>query len=81
MQSSQSADIGHFICAVHIAHFLPQEQFELRAVDTQPDYDAMTDAEIMILRIFKAPKEVIHRNPNLKMILRWGASSCATPAA
>ena len=52
---------------------LPQEQFELRAVDTQPDYDAMTDAEIMILRIFKAPKEVIHRNPNLKMILRWGA--------
>ena len=33
----------------------------------------MTDAEIMILRIFKAPKEVIERNPNLKMILRWGA--------
>lgn len=52
---------------------LPQEQFSLTAVDTQEAYAAMTDAEIMILRIFKAPKEVIDRNPDLKMILRWGA--------
>lgn len=48
-------------------------QFELTAVDTQESYEAMTDAEIMILRIFKAPREIIERNPNLKMILRWGA--------
>ena len=46
---------------------------ELKAFDTQEAYDAMTDAEIMILRIFKAPKAVIERNPNLKMIMRWGA--------
>ncbi len=52
---------------------LPEDQFDLVAVDRQEDYDAMTDAEIMILRIFKAPKEVIVRNPKLKMILRWGA--------
>lgn len=52
---------------------LPQEQFSLTVVDTPQAYEAMTDAEIMILRIFKAPKEVIDRNPNLKMILRWGA--------
>lgn len=52
---------------------LPEAQFGLKAVDTPEAYDAMTDAEIMILRIFKAPKEVIARNPNLKMILRWGA--------
>lgn len=52
---------------------LPAEQFGLKAVDTQAAYDAMADAEVMILRIFKAPKEVILRNPNLKMILRWGA--------
>ena len=52
---------------------LPGEQFGLKAVDTQEAYDAMTDAEVMILRIFKAPREVIARNPNLKMILRWGA--------
>ena len=52
---------------------LPEEQFTLTVVDTQEAYSAMTDAEIMILRIFKAPKEVILRNPKLKMILRWGA--------
>ena len=52
---------------------LPQDQFELAVVDTQDAYDAMTDAELMILRIFKAPRAVIERNPNLKMILRWGA--------
>lgn len=52
---------------------LPENQFDFVAVDTPEAYDAMTDAEIMILRIFKAPKEVIARNPNLKMILRWGA--------
>ena len=52
---------------------LPEEQFTLTVVDTQEAYDAMTDAEIMILRIFKAPREVIARNPNLRMILCWGA--------
>ncbi|PNV59000.1 3-phosphoglycerate dehydrogenase [Clostridium sp. chh4-2] len=52
---------------------LPKEQFDLAVVDTQQDYDSMEDAEILILRIFKAPKSVIARNPKLKMILRWGA--------
>ena len=45
----------------------------LKAVDTPEAYEAMTDAEIMILRIFKAPEAVIARNPKLKMIMRWGA--------
>ncbi len=52
---------------------LPEDAFDLSVVDNQRDYDAMTDAEIMILRIFKAPEEVIRRNAKLKMILRWGA--------
>ena len=52
---------------------LPEDQFDFVAVDKQEEYDAMTDAEVIILRIFKAPKEVIDRNPDLKMILRWGA--------
>ena len=52
---------------------LPADQFELAAVSDPQEYEKMTDAEIMILRIFKAPKEVIRRNPKLKMILRWGA--------
>ena len=52
---------------------LPETEFDLTAVDTPEAYEAMTDAEIIILRIFKAPREVIERNPRLKMILRWGA--------
>lgn len=52
---------------------LPEQDFELVAVDQQEEYENMTDAEIIILRIFKAPKEVIARNPKLRMILRWGA--------
>ena len=46
---------------------------ELKAVDTPEAYEAMTDAEILILRIFKAPEAIIARNPKLKMIMRWGA--------
>lgn len=52
---------------------LPEKDFVLIPVDTAEAYDAMTDAEIMILRIFKAPRKVIEKNRNLKMILRWGA--------
>lgn len=52
---------------------LPEDRFDLVAVDREEDYDRMTDAEIMILRIFKCPKEVIDRNPGLKMVMRWGA--------
>lgn len=42
-------------------------------VDNENTYNQMEDAEIIILRIFKANKEVIQRNKNLKMIIRWGA--------
>lgn len=56
-----------------LRELLPLDRFELEAVDTQDKYDAMTDAEILILRIFKAPEAVIVRNPELKMIMRWGA--------
>lgn len=52
---------------------LPEQKFELEEVNEQSQFDAVTDAEIIILRIFKAPKEVFERNPKLKMILRWGA--------
>ena len=56
-----------------LCRLLPEEQFTVTAVDDEAEYAGMTDAEIMILRIFKAPEEVILRNPDLKMILRWGA--------
>lgn len=51
---------------------LEGEDVEVVAVDTQEAYDRMDDAEYMILRLFKAPKEVIERNSGLKLIYRWG---------
>ncbi len=52
---------------------LPEELFTVRAVSDPEEYANMSDAEIVILRIFKAPAEVIRNNPKLKIILRWGA--------
>ena len=52
---------------------LPESEFDLVSVSDPDEYEAMIDAEILILRIFKAPKEVIDRNPKLRMIMRWGA--------
>lgn len=52
---------------------LPVEKFNIIVVDTQEKYDVLTNADIIILRVFKAPEEVMMRNPNLKMIMRWGA--------
>jgi len=47
--------------------------FEVTEISDEGEYNKMTDAEIIILRIFKAPKEIIEKNKNLKMIMRWGA--------
>ena len=52
---------------------LPEQKFELEEVNEQSQFDAVTDAEIIILRIFKAPKEVFERNPKLKMIPALGS--------
>lgn len=46
---------------------------ELVKIDNEEEYKSMTDAEIIILRVFKAPKQIIDNNKNLKMIMRWGA--------
>ncbi|SNS70774.1 D-3-phosphoglycerate dehydrogenase [Anaerovirgula multivorans] len=52
---------------------LPAEKFQIEIVDTQEKYDNLTDAEIIILRIFKINREVIERNKNLRFIQKWGA--------
>lgn len=52
---------------------LDPNSVELVKVDDEEEYRAMVDAEIIILRVFKAPKEIIDNNKNLKMIMRWGA--------
>lgn len=42
-------------------------------VDTQEKFDALTEADAIVLRILKMPKEVVARIKGLKMIMRWGA--------
>lgn len=56
-----------------LREMLPEDQFDLTAVNSREAFDQVTDAEILILRIFKVSKEMIWRNPGLRMIMRWGA--------
>lgn len=56
-----------------LAKALPQEKFSLAIADTVEKFEAVTDADILILRIFGAAEDVMARNKNLKMIMRWGA--------
>ena len=52
---------------------IPKELFEIEIIDTQEKYKALTDADIMVLRLFKIEKDDIERNKNLKFIQKWGA--------
>ncbi|MBT9776012.1 3-phosphoglycerate dehydrogenase [Clostridium sp. MCC353] len=52
---------------------LPAGRFKIIEADTQEQFDEVTDADVVILRIFKMPKEAFGRFANLKMVMRWGA--------
>ena len=52
---------------------LPADQFEVIEADTKEKFDAVTDADAVILRILKMPKETFARFTNLKVVIRWGA--------
>jgi D-3-phosphoglycerate dehydrogenase len=56
-----------------IHELLPKDRFEILIVDTQEKYDSLTEAEVMVLRLFKITKDDIERNKNLKLIHKWGA--------
>ena len=45
---------------------------ELIEVKTQQEFDALQDADVILLRILKMPAKDIQRFPSLKAILRWG---------
>lgn len=51
---------------------LAGEKCEIAAVGTPEDYAALCDADAIVLRVFKAYKADIDRNPRLKLICRWG---------
>jgi len=46
---------------------------ELLKAETQEEFDRLTDADAIILRVLKMPAETIARFQNLKLIMRWGA--------
>jgi len=51
---------------------LADEDCEIAVVNTPEAYAALTDADAMVLRVFKAYKADIERMPDLKLICRWG---------
>lgn len=51
---------------------LPAEEFSVVRADAQAEFDAVTDADIVVLRVLKMPKAAFERFTKLKLILRWG---------
>ena len=54
-------------------YFSEKPEIEVVEVDTQEKFDALIEADAVVLRILKMPKEVVARIKGLKMIMRWGA--------
>lgn len=52
---------------------LNRDTFDFVKVENEEEYNSMKDADILILRVFKAPRKIIDNNKNLKIIMRWGA--------
>ena len=55
-----------------IVEALPADTFEVVKADTQEKMHAVTDADVIFLRILKMPKESFEHFTNLKMVMRWG---------
>lgn len=55
-----------------IVDALPADTFQVVTADTQEKFDAVIDADVVILRILKMPKAAFDRFTNLKMVMRWG---------
>jgi len=52
---------------------LPENGYAVNTVETEEEYEKLTDADVIVLRIFKLSEKVVERNPNLKLIEKWGA--------
>ena len=50
---------------------LPDQMFF--SVESQEDYEALTDVDCIIVRVLKTPEAVLANKPNLKAVIRWGA--------
>lgn len=47
-------------------HFAGNPEIEVVEIDTQEKFDVLTEADAIILRIFKMPKKVVARIKGLK---------------
>ena len=56
-----------------LCSLLPSEEFQMLAAVTQEEFDAVTDADVIILRILKMPASVFARFTKLKLVMRWGS--------
>jgi len=52
---------------------LPESEYDVSTVENEEEYEKLTEADVIVLRIFKLSEKVIERNPNLKLIEKWGA--------
>ena len=51
---------------------LDPDLFFVTSADTQEAFDAVTDPDVVVLRILKMPAPAFERFTNLKMVMRWG---------
>lgn len=51
---------------------LPEDQFAITLYASKEEFDSIKGAEILILRNFDADKAFMVRNPELRLICRWG---------
>ena len=54
---------------------------EIAAAETQEQYDAVEDCEIIVVRVLKTPEKTLDNKKQLKAVIRWGASSRTRPAS
>ena len=55
-----------------IVEALPADAFEVVKAETQEKMEAVTDADVIFMRILKLPKAAFEHFTNLKMVMRWG---------
>ena len=46
---------------------------EIAAAETQEQYDAVEDCEIIVVRVLKTPEKTLDNKKQLKAVIRWGA--------
>lgn len=46
---------------------------QIQEVKTQEEYDALTNGEVIIVRVLKTPEKTLKNKPFLKAVIRWGA--------